>query len=413
MALLVCLLLGVCLFILGSQQFHIRPLLPYLDSLRQGKNAYLVAGICAGILFPETESLYRALDEVRYASLNLGLIWFGLLLGIECSLRQLRQVSWHMVWGQIVSAGLIAGFAVLSILASGSILFLHLGLIANLPLATLLCTCFVMSSRYPEPTFRWKGRLTPPTVDPTPSLPIHNILALVLLSFCALLFSPTLSITLGSFTFAGGVRLFLLLSGLGFIAGSCLDFALRTHRKPSDGMSIAFCILIFFAGLGLTLHLPTLCIGFVAGAWLINTTVAKRGLLEALARVDGVLVPLFYLFVGTLVGGYGGGLFFEWPPLLPLIAIILIVRGMSRTLGYSVSQYIWRVPETWRDTLELSARPLGSISVAFAVQAFLLLELSHNTLIAGLLGSVIVSQVALFPPQTQVDRSPLTALQKD
>ncbi len=407
------LLLGVIFFIISTRQFQTRPLLPVLDSLRQGKKAYLVAGICAGILFPEMEPLYRAIDTVRYAFLNVGLIWFGLLLGLECSLRQLRQAPWHIISGQIASAGLIAGFAVLSILASGPVLFLHLGLMANLPLATLLCTCFVLSARYPEPTLRWRGRPTPPTTDPTPTIPIHNMLALLLLTFCVPMFSPDLSITIGSFSFIGGLRLFALVAGLGFIGGSCLDFALRAHRKPTDGMAIACCILIFFAGMGHTLNLPTLSIGFIAGAWLINTTVAKRGLLEALASVDHAMVPLFYLFVGTLIGGYGGGVFFEWAPLLPLMALILIVRGMGRTLGYSVCQYLWRVPEAWRDTLELSARPLGNLSVALSVQTFFLLELSHNTLIAGLLGSVILSQIMLFPPQSLPEKPPFLPRQKD
>ena len=165
--------------------------------------------------------------------------------------------------------------------------------------------------------------------------------------------------------------------------------------------------------MGHTWKLPALSIGFIAGAWLINTTVAKRSLLEALSRVDSGLTPLFFLFVGTLIGGYGGEDFFKWQPLLPLIAMILVVRAIGRTLGYSVSQYLWRVPETWRDTLELSARPLGTLSVAFAVQALFLLELNHNTLIAGLLGAVIISQITLYPPHQQATNNTVAALQKD
>lgn len=406
-------LLGVALFIFGSQQFHIRPLLPYLDSLRHGKIAFLITGICVGTLFPQIEGTYRAMDDVRLAFLNVCLIWFGLLLGLEFSLRQLRRAPWHIIWGQFASASLITCFAILSILASGSVLFLHFGLVSHLPLATLLCTCFVLSSRFPEPTFRWRGSLTPPTPDPTPDLPIHNMIALLLLTFCFPILSPFQTIVLGSFSFVGGGHLLALICLLGVVGGMCLDFALRAHRNPSTGMAIACCILIFFTGLGQNWNLPALSIGFIAGAWLINTTVAKRSLLEALSRVDSGLTPLFYLFVGTLISGYGGEAFFKWQPLLPLIAMILIVRAMGRTLGYSVSQYLWRVPETWRDTLELSARPLGTLSVAFAVQALLLLELNHNTLITGLLGAVIMSQITLFPPHQQPIKNTVATLQKD
>lgn len=412
MELLICLVLGTGVFILGTQQFHTRLLAPHLDSLRQGKNAYLIAGIFAGILFPETDSQYRALDTVRFGLLNMGLVWFGLMLGLECSLRQLRQAQWFMIGGQIASAGFIVSFAILSILASGSILFLNLGLVSNLSLATLLCTSFVLSTRFPEPTLRWKGQPTPATPDPTPNIPIHNMIALVLLTFGFPIFATQVTPTVGSFSFVGGFSLLTLMVGLGVLAGSCLDFALRTHRNPANGMGTAFCILIFFAGLGQTLALPVLSIGFIAGAWLINTTVAKRALLEALSRLESALIPLFYLFVGTLIGGYGGGFLEQWPPLLPLVAMILIVRTMGRTLGYSVAQYLWRVPETWRDTLELSARPLGPLSVAIAIQALLILDLSHNTLIAGLLTSTLLSQVTLFPPHHNTSL-PIASLSKD
>ncbi|MBT4140635.1 MAG: hypothetical protein HOE48_22175 [Candidatus Latescibacteria bacterium] len=413
MALLICMVVGTAVFILGIHQFQIRPLIPHLDSLRQGKNTYLVVGIFAGILFPETESQYRAFDTVRYGFLNIGLIWFGLLLGLECSLRQLRKAQWYMVGGQIASAGFIVSFAILSILASGSILFLHLGLVSNLSLATLLCTCFVLSTRFPEPALRWRGRPTPPTPDPTPNLPTHNMIALCLLTFGFPFFASNLTTTVGSFSFVGGFGLMTLIAGLGFLAGSCLDFALRTHRDPANGMATTCCILIFFAGLGQTLALPVLSVGFISGAWLINTTVAKRALLEALSRVDSVVTPLFYLFVGTLIGGYGGGVFALWPPLLPLVAMILIVRTMGRTLGYSVSQYFWRVPEKWRDTLELSARPLGPLSVALAVQALFLLDLDHNTLIAGLITSTILSQITLFPPHDTTPIHRIASIPKD
>ena len=407
------LLLGCAFFIFGSHQFRTRPLLPYLDSLRHGKIAFLVTGIFAGTLFPETEDTYRAADGVRQAFLNVSLIWFGLLLGLEFSLRQLRRAPWHIIWGQFASASLITTFAILSILASGSVLFLHLGLVSHLPLATLLCACFVLSTRFPEPTFRWQNNLTPPIPDPTPSLPIHNMIALLLLTFCFPIFSPDHTIVLGSFSFVGWGHLLAFICFLGVIGGMCLDFALRAHRNPSTGMAIACCILIFFSGLGHTWKLPALSIGFIAGAWLINTTVAKRSLLEALARVDSGLKPLFYLFVGTLFGGYESGAFFKCQPFLPLIVMILIVRAMGRTLGFSLSQYLWQVPETWRDTLELSARPLGTLSVAFAVQALFLLELNHNTLIAGLLGAVIISQVTLFPPKKQPLKNTVATFQKD
>ena len=413
MNLLISVFLGVGIFMAGTRLFHKRPLLPFLDSLRQGKHTYLVVGIVAGILMPETESQYRSLDALRYGFLNVGLMWIGLLLGLECSLRQLRQAQWHLIGGQIASAVLIVGFSILSVLASGTILFQHLGLLSHLPLATLLCTCFILSTRHPEPTFLWRGTLTPPTPDPTPTIPIHNILAVLMLCLCSPLFAPDSTVTLGSFTFVSGISLLIFIIGSGITCGICLDFALRAHRKQTTGMTLAFGILLFFSGFGQTLQLPTLVLGFIAGGWLTNTTVAKRGLLEALSQVDNAIIPLFYIFVGTLIGGFGGGVFFYAPPLLPLIAMILIVRVIGRTLGYSISQYLWGAPESWRATLELSARPLGTLSVALAIQALMLLSLAHNTLIAGLLASVVVSQVTLFPPLSDPPRTPVSALHKD
>lgn len=178
-------------------------------------------------------------------------------------------------------------------------------------------------------------------------------------------------------------------------------------------MAIGCCILLFFAGLIQSLNLPNLTVGFIMGIWVINTTVSRRGLLETLTRVDMVIKPFFYFFIGTLIGGYGGGIFFHWPPLLPLILMVLVVRAMGRTLGYAVSQYVWNIPATWHETLELSARPLGSLSVAVAIQAFYMLPLTHNTLIAGLLATVFVSQLLLFPPVGNLTRPNLAPSQKD
>lgn len=413
MELMACLVLGFAAYLLSGKYFYAKTLHPYIDSLRQGKFLFLFVGIGAGVLFPENEETFRVLDQIRYALINIGLIWVGFEVGLECNLRQIRQSRSVIIGGQVLSAVLIAGFAIVSILASGTVLFRHLGLASNLSLATGLCTCFVLTSRFPEPTLLWHKRFTSPSADPTPTLPVHNILALLLLTISISTLGPTTSITLANLSLVGSLQLLGLIIFLGLTAGCCLDFALRSHRKPASGMATACCVLIFFGGVGSTLNLPPMSLGFIAGVWLINATLTKRGLLEAITRVSNAFIPLFFFFIGTLLGGFGGGAFSKLYPIFPLIAMVLVVRSMGRTLGYSLLQYLLGVPATWRDTLELSARPLGTVSVALAVQSLFFLDLTHKTLIAGLLGAVVVSQVLLFPPQKKDTKPTVATLQKD
>lgn len=411
MHVLIFILVTTPLFIWSLRQFKRNELWPVLDSLRHGQVVFLVTGSVLGLLMPYITWQIQTVQTTQHAFISYGLIWLGLRVGLECDFRQLKQIPWVSLWGECVSAALIAGFTVLCILAGGSVFFVHLGLVANLSLATLFCVCFILSSRYPEPTLRWKGTPMPPAQDPSHGLPIHNMLAMVLLTVFYPLFASDLSVTVGPFLFAGTIRLVILISALGFLTGCFLDFALRAHRQASTSMASAFCILIFMAGLGTHFGIPPLSLGFLAGAWLINTTVAKRSLLEAIAQVNRVVVPLFFLFVGIAVSNHNSGVFFLWPPLVPLVLMVLIVRSMGRTLGFSVAQYLCGFFTSWRDTLELSARPLGILSVAIAVQSLYLLDINNNTLIVGLIGAVLISQTTLVPPAQHTDKE--VALSKD
>ena len=138
--------------------------------------------------------------------------------------------------------------------------------------------------------------------------------------------------------------------------------------------------------------------GFLSGLWLINTTVAKREVVEFTTRTNDVIEPIFFVLIGSIIGEFGGDIFFLRSPLFPLALTMILVRGMGRTIGFTVSQTLWQIPQTWRELLALSWHPQGTLGIAVGIQAIYLLDFQHYTLITGLVIAVFLSQIILIPP---------------
>lgn len=399
MAFVISLIAGFSVFLAGQMGFRRYALLPPLDSLRLGRVHYLLLGILVGVFFPENDSVFRPFEMVRYSLIGAILLWIGLQTGLTTDLQRLRSQDLSRVYAQIIIVLTTVAFSILAALASGTILYNHLGLNQNLSLAIVLLTCFAITVRFPDPLFHGTNSALP---SPTPHLPVGNIAALVVLSASFPFVAENPAFYIGNMAFVGTLGFALLTAGLSLSGGIALDFAFRSHRTGSRALSVAFGIVITLSGLSQAPGLPALSVGFLAGAWLINTTVAKRDVIELTARANDIIEPVFFVLLGTIMGGFGGGPFFLLAPLFPLAGMMMLVRGMGRAIGLSVSQAIWQVPETWREFWSMSWHPQGTLSVALSVQALYILDFHHHTFIAGLVLSVFISQTILVP----LDRKP-------
>ena len=397
MAFILSLIAGFGAFFLGQKFFRWMPPYPLIDSLRMGKAHYLLLGVLIGMFFPETDEVFHPFEVLRYNCIGAILLWIGLQTGLSTDLQNLRDHGISAFYSQTVVVLATGGFTVLAAFASGLILYRYLGLLQNLPLAIVLLTSFALTIRFPTPFFQWPNRPFPNPVSGQ-NLPLGNIAAMAVLCIAFPPLAENPIFYLGSLPFIGAVGIALLMLGAGVVGGIALDFSFRSHRTGARALSLVLGIVIALSGLCQAPGLPSLVVGFLSGLWLINTTVAKREVVEFTTRTNDVIEPIFFVLIGSIIGEFGGDIFFLWSPLFPLALTMILVRGMGRTIGFTVSQTLWQIPQTWRELLALSWRPQGTLSIAVGIQAIYLLDFQHYTLITGLVIAVFLSQMILIPP---------------
>ena len=397
MAFIFSLIAGFGAFFLGQKFFRWMPPYPLIDSLRIGRAHYLLLGVLIGIFFPETDEVFYLFEMLRYNCIGAILLWIGLQTGLSTDLQNLRDHGISVIYSQTAVVLATGGFTVLAAFASGLILYRYLGLLQNLPLAIVLLTSFALTVRYPAPFFQWPNR---PISVPFPgqNLPLGNIAAMVVLCIAFPPLAENPIFYLGNLPFIGAAGIALLLLGAGVVGGIALDFSFRSHRTGNRALSLVLGIVIALSGLCQAPGLPSLAVGFLSGLWLINTTVAKREVVEFTTRANDVIEPIFFVLIGSIIGEFGGDIFFIWSPLFPLALTMILVRGMGRTIGFTVSQTLWQIPQTWRELLAMSWHPQGTLSIAVGVQAIYLLDFQHYTLITGLVIAVFLSQIVIIPP---------------
>ena len=397
MAFIFSLIAGFGAFFLGQKIFRWLPPYPLIDSLRIGRAHYLLLGVLVGMFFSEADEVFRLFEVVRYNCIGAILLWIGLQTGLSTDLQNLRDHGLSVIYSQTAVVLATGGFAVLAAFASGSILYRYLGLLQNLPLAIVLLTCFALTVRFPTPFLQWANRPIPTSV-PGQNLPLGNIAAMAVLCIAFPPLAENPIFYLGNLPFIGATGIALLMLGAGVVGGIALDFSFRSHRTGARALSLVLGIVIALSGLCQAPGLPSLAVGFLSGIWLINTTVAKREIAEFTTRANDVIEPIFFTLIGSIIGESIGDIFFLSSPLFPLALTVILVRGMGRTIGFTVSQTLWQIPQTWRELLAMSWHPQGTLSIAIGVQAIYLLDFQHHTLITGLVIAVFLSQMILIPP---------------
>ncbi|MDE2726224.1 MAG: hypothetical protein OXI59_22880 [Gemmatimonadota bacterium] len=398
MAFIFSLIVGFGAFFLGQKIFRRMPPYPLIDSLRIGRAHYLLLGVLVGMFFSEADEVFHLFEVVRYNCIGAILLWIGLQTGLSTDLQNLRDRGGiSVIYSQTAVVLATGGFTVLAAFASGLILYRYLGLLQNLPLAIVLLTCFALTVRFPTPFFQWPNRPIPTPV-PGQNLPLSNIAAMAVLCIAFPPLAENPIFYLGNLPFIGATGIALLMLGAGVVGGIALDFSFRSHRTGARALGLVLGIVIALSGLCQAPDLPSLAVGFLSGIWLINTTVAKREIVEFTTHANDVIEPIFFALTGSIIGEFGGDIFFLWSPLFPLALTVILVRGMGRTIGFTISQTLWQIPQTWRELLTMSWRPQGTLSIAVGVQAIYLLDFQHYTLITGLVIAVFLSQMILIPP---------------
>lgn len=383
----------VCL--LGEAVFERRLLPAPINSLRTSRLHYLLLGLLAGMLFPERDLLFSLFDRMRHSLIAIGVVWLGFQSGLTFIVERLRVYSLKQSLSdgaQMLCAFLLMAIAVT---AAGPMLGTYLGVKANLGLVALVLGTFAITHRTVEPV---RGRRDAPIS--TARLPsLANPVALVLLGILYPLFRGTAVVKVGPVISGGYGGTLIAAMSVALLMGIALDFVFRAHRDGLRCLYLTAGIVSIAGGVCLHFQVPGIFVGFAGGAWLINTTVRRREVLELTERAGEGVERILFLLVGSVIGGYSGGPFFEVLPLVPAAIAILLLRIAARVIGTITGSYFFRQQWAWQTVWKIGCQPLGSLSMGLAVQMlYLPVQFAHNTLIASVLLSVFLSQLLPFFP---------------
>jgi hypothetical protein len=378
-----------------------------LESLRLGRFHHAFVGFALGSLIVHESELGAQFEGIRNSLISLSLVWIGLQAGLDLDLSKYRKrPASQLISESIQSLGTILLLFGCALLGS-TLLRVHFGLRLDPFLLSLLLAISAATIRTPDVIYPWKGRITQAGLNPDFPLAVNtNTASFVLLLLCFPFFYNDAVLRLGPYTSVGNSSTLAAILALGLLLGLLVDFIFRGFDEDISCTYLSTGLSLVVASLCLALKMPGLLVGFLAGTWLINTTIRRRIVLELSERISGVAEPTFYFLVGSILGtawiseGQVIGVF-----VASLLLSRLFVRGMGQAAADKL-QNCWR---SWTPPLAVGLRPMGTVSVASVVQAYYLVPaLQSSELLIACLFSVYLSQ--LLPVPTQGD-SPMLGQQ--
>ncbi len=381
------LFIAFLIFFFGSRFFERHNIPAPLDSLRMGQLHHLLLGIFIGLFFPSNNALVHLFEGLRYSLVGIALVWFGFQAGLNFDLQRFRTHPPRQLLSETIQAVGTFLLVFLGVIASRPLLNTYLGVEKDITLVALLLGAFATTLR--TPIFHWRKKTLSPSVCANP-------VGLILFGLLFPLVGE--NTVLRPLILVGYANTLAILAGLGLLLGITLDFIFHAHKESLRCIYLSVGIIAAIGGPCLPLQTPGIFVGFVGGGWLINTTVRRREVLELAERAGAVAEPIFFMLLGSLMVG-GEESFFKPYPLVLFTVGLFLMRGLIRMLGVVAAWHISDRNRTWQNIIDVGWCPLGTLSAALIVQGlYLPLRLTHNTLIAGALFSVFLSQIFLTSP---------------
>ena len=389
----ISLLVALLFLIAGTHAFRRYEFPAFVNSLRTGSLHHLLIGIGLGICLPTDADLASLFDQLRYSLTGIALVWFGLCAGLSFDFRTIRRHSPVRILSSLSRAGCTFVLVVIGVAAAAFVFRAHLGVPDGiLPMGVLLAA-FSTTFRSPEPVLRLQGRPFLPTLCTNP-------VAIILFGVLFPMVSGDMVIQLGSFTAVGYTSTFVILLGLGLLLGIALDFVFHAHKDPSRCIFILAGILAAIGGPCLHLEIPAIFVGFVGGGWLINTSIRRREILELADRAGCVVEPVFFVLLGTWIGG---GQLASDPVAVGLFGVALfLTRGVARSLAAALVGRTLHQKMPWTVLLVAGSRPMGALSAALIVQVlYLPLQTNQAVLVPGALLALFLGQALFVQPPAE------------
>ncbi len=384
---LLSMLLTFSIFWIGTEIYKRRNLPTFVDSLRDGRFHYFLLGLVLSLPLQGHEQLFRFGEGLRYTVVGMGLVWLGFQAGLEFEIRKLRNYPMGGLLseiGETVTSLLMVGILVW---AAEPLLVSRLGLRGNIEMAALVFGAFATSLRIPELIF-YRGRK---------ALASHarfvNPACLILFVFLFPLLGEDDVIQLGPIALVGYTSVFSLLVVSGFLLGILLDFVFHVHKESLKCAYVSLGVMAVIGGPSLQLRIPGLIIGFVAGTWLINTSVQRRDILELSESVGAAVEPIFLGLAGSLISRYVMGTAFPFQEVMIFAVVCFVLRGSIKTVVLLMSRCLSPTHQSWRDLFTMAWRPLGTLSAAILIQGLYVgIDFTNHALIVGALALLFLTQ---------------------
>ena len=369
-----------------------------LESLRLSRFHHAFAGFALGSLIVHEPELGVQFDGIRNSLISLSLVWIGLQAGLDLDLSKYRKrpVS-QLISESLQSLGTILLLFGCALLGS-TLLRVHFGIRLDPLLLSLLLAISAATIRTPDVIYRWKGRITQAGLNPDLPVVVNtNTAGFALLLLCFPFFYNDAVLHLGPYTSVGNSSTLAAILALGLLLGLLVDFIFRGFDEDISCAYLSSGLSLVVASLCLALKMPGLLVGFLAGIWLINTTIRRRIVLELSERISGVAEPTFYFLVGSMLGT---GWISEGQVIGVFVAAFLLSRLFVRGLGQAAADKLQNSWRSWTPPLAVGLRPMGTVSVACVVQAYYLVPpLQSSELLIACLFSVYLSQLLPVPRQ--------------
>ncbi|MBB29827.1 MAG: hypothetical protein CME25_13100 [Gemmatimonadetes bacterium] len=358
----------------------------FLDSLRLGRFHHTLAGFVVGsFVIPEFE-LGRQVEGLRTCLISLALVWIGLRAGLDLDLGRYRKrpVS-QMIFSSLqnlVTIFLLFG----GVLLVSALLRAHFGIRLNTMLLSLILAVSAATIRSPVIVFHWRGKVSHHGLASESTLGVGtNTASMVLLFLCFPIFYNDAVLYLGPYTSVGSTTTLATIVALGVLLGVLVDFIFRSFEVDISCAYLSTSVSLVVASLCLVFSIPALLVGFLAGAWLINTTIRRRSVLELTERISGVAEPAFFFLLGSILGVDWVS---EWPAIGMFVVAVVLSRSVAKGIGQAVADKLQTVWQSWSIPLATGLLPMGTISIACVAQTYYLAPPLHRPelLVACLLG---------------------------
>lgn len=348
---------------------------------------YLLAGAGFAALFPGAYA--PAFQGILGPVIIFCLAWVGLYFGCGLEVRFHQRFSAGILLNNVIQplivflVFMIAGIAYLQLNGDTAAGLEQFYLIA-------LCCGFSLYRRHGI-LYRSGQYPTIPALEDV--LPAGHVLPVILLAVAAFLWGGDHEFHVFGRVFSGAAPYFLTLTAIAVMAGMVLNMLIAGARSVTGMSAVLAGIAAVLGGLAFSLGFSSLFLGAGAGAFLINASLKRIQLLDALNAGQGIVERVFMFFFGASVIP----LFISGEARVGVAVgaafLIFLVRAL---LNYGlIGAWMARAPFRMRSNVLLwtGLTGQGTLAAAAVMESSLRIP-QHPTTIAALAILLVLNQLA-------------------